>query len=182
VDHNIPEDYQFRHFFKIGTSFDTSEALLRIFTEYAQGRRKNEFLIPGSSDVEAQIETLLAHDFRKLPTQPEDCDNFMSAFMFGFVPYRNADFFREGESVPVAYGASRADCLEDIAEVCAICTTLGKDCIVVDLSDPAAGFPVVQVVVPGYSDVLPFHPAESSGLFKRWSRTEVLESYRVLGF
>ena len=182
VDHNIPEDYQFRHFFKIGTSFDTSEALLRIFTEYAQGRRKNEFLIPGSSNFEAQIETLLAHDFRKLPTQPEDCDNFMSAFMFGFVPYRNADFLREGEVVPLTDGASRADCLADIAEVCAICITLGKDCIVVDLSDPVAGFPVVQVVVPGYSDVLPFHPAESSGLFKRWSRTEVLESYPALGF
>ena len=182
VDHNIPEDYQFRHFFKIGTSFDTSEALLRIFTEYAQGRRKNEFLIPGSSNFEAQIETLLAHDFRKLPTQPEDCDNFMSAFMFGFVPYRNADFLWEGEVVPLTYGEARADCLEDIAEVCTICTTLGKDCIVVDLSDPAAGFPVVQVVVPGYSDVLPFHPAESSGLFKRWTRTEVLESYRAFCF
>jgi hypothetical protein len=102
--------------------------------------------------------------------------------MFGFVPYRNADFLREGEIVPMTDGEARADCLEDIAEVCAICTTLGKDCIVVDLSDPEAGFPVVQVVVPGYSDVLPFHPAESSGLFRRWTRTEVLESYRAFGF
>jgi len=177
VDHNIPEDYQFRHFFKIGTSFDTPEALLRMFTEYVQGRRKDEFLIPGSSHLASQVDTVLVHDFRKLRTQPEDCDNFMSSFMFGFVPYRNADFFKEGEIVPLAYRESRDECLEDIAEVCEICTTLGKDCIVVDLSDPAAGFPVVQVIIPSYSDVLPFHPADSSGLFRRWTRTEVLDSY-----
>ncbi len=62
-----------------------------------------------------------------------------------------------------ASGEVREDCLEDIAEVCAICTTLGKDCIVVDLSEPDTGVAVVQVVMPGYSDVLPFHPAGSSG-------------------
>ncbi len=177
VDHNIPEEFQFRHFLKIGASFDTREALLRLFTEFAQGRRRHEFLVPGASDMDAQVATLLDHDFRQLPAQPGDCDNFLSAFMFGFVPYRNADFLRAGEVVPLAAGEFREDCLEDIAEVCAICTTLGKDCIVVDLSEPDTGVAVVQVVMPGYSDVLPFHPAGSSGLFKRWTRTEVLESY-----
>jgi ribosomal protein S12 methylthiotransferase accessory factor YcaO len=177
VDHNIPEEFQFRHFFKIGASFDTREALLRLFTEYAQGRRRHEFLVPGSSDMEAQVATLLDHDFRQLPAQPGDCDNFLSAFMFGLVPYRNADFLRAGEVVPLEAGEFREDCLEDLAEVCAICTTLGKDCIVVDLSEPETGVAVVQVVMPGYSDVLPFHPAGSSGLFRRWTRTEVLESY-----
>jgi ribosomal protein S12 methylthiotransferase accessory factor len=177
VDHNIPEEFQFRHFFKIGASFDTREALLRLFTEYAQGRRRHEFLVPGSSDMEAQVATLLDHDFRQLRAQPGDCDNFLSAFMFGLVPYRNADFLRAGEVVPLEVGEFREDCLEDIAEVCAICTTLGKDCIVVDLSEPETGVAVVQVVMPGYSDVLPFHPAGSSGLFRRWTRTEVLESY-----
>ena len=177
VDHNIPDEYQFRHFFKIGASFDTHEALLRLFTEYAQGRRRHEFLVPGSSDLDAQVATLLDHDFRQLRAQPGDCDNFLSAFMFGLVPYRNADFLRAGEVVPLATGEFREDCLEDIAEVCAICSTLGKDCIVVDLSEPETGVAVVQVVMPGYSDVLPFHPAGSSGLFRRWTRTEVLESY-----
>jgi ribosomal protein S12 methylthiotransferase accessory factor YcaO len=177
VDHNIPEEFQFRHFFKIGASFDTREALLRLFTEFAQGRRRHEFLVPGASDMDAQVATLLDHDFRQLPAQPGDCDNFLSAFMFGFVPYRNAGFFRAGEVVPLEAGEFREDCLEDLAEVCAICTTLGKDCIVVDLSEPETGVAVVQVVMPGYSDVLPFHPAGSSGLFRRWTRTEVLESY-----
>jgi len=36
---------------------------------------------------------------------------------------------------------------------------------------------VAQVIIPGYSDVLPFHPADSHGLFRRWTRTQVLESY-----
>ncbi len=52
-----------------------------------------------------------------------------------------------------------------------------EDLIVVDLTDPEVGFPVVQVVVPGYSDVLPFQPGDSLGMFQRWTRTEVLGAY-----
>jgi len=178
VDHHIPEDYQFRHFFKIGSSFDREEALLRTFTEYAQGRREHEFIIPDSADHEGQLTRLLDHDFRRLRTQPDDCDNFLSSFMFGFVPYRNASFLREGELVPFEKGPRYADCLEDIGHAREICEALGKDYIVVDLTDPEIGFSVAQVIIPGYSDVLPFHPMDSHGLFQRWTRTEVLDSYR----
>lgn len=178
VDHNIPDDYQFRHFFKVGASFDTEEALLRIFTEYTQGRRQHEFITPDSEDREDQVARLLDHDFRSLRAQPEDCDNFLSAFMFGFVPYRNASFLREGEVVNLEPGSKHADCLDDISHARSICEMLGKDYIVVDLTDPEFGFPVAQVIIPGYSDVLPFHPANSKGLFQRWTRTEVLNSYR----
>lgn len=177
VDHNIPEQYQFRHFFKIGASFDEREALLRIFTEYAQGRRRHEFFPQGADNLDAKIAELLSYDLRQLPAQPGDCDNFMSAFMFGFVPYQNADFLRSGARVPLTERRGSLDCLEDIGEVCSICETLGKDCVVVDLSDPDTGFAAAQVVVPGYSDVLPFHPASSSGMFKRWTRKDVLDSY-----
>ena len=177
IDHNIPEQYQFRHFFKVGASFDREEALLRTFTEYAQGRRRHEFFTPGTEDRKAQLAQLLAHDFRALRSQPDDCDNFLSTFMFGFVPYRNADFLRGGDLVPFEKGAQYADCLEDIAHAREICEILGKDYIAVDLTDPEIGFPVAQVIIPGYSDVLPFHPAGSNGLFQRWTRTEVLNSY-----
>jgi ribosomal protein S12 methylthiotransferase accessory factor len=177
VDHNIPEDYQFRHFFKIGASFDREEALLRTFTEYAQGRRQHEFITADSEDREGQLARLLDHDFRSLRSQGNDCDNFLSSFMFGFVPYRNADFLRQGERVPFDKGPQYTDCLEDIAHAREICETLGKDYIVVDLTDPEIGFPVAQVIIPGYSDVLPYHPADSSGLYRRWTRTEVLHSY-----
>lgn len=178
VDQNIPEEYQFRHFFKVGASFDTREALQRIFTEYAQGRRKHEFLEPHAPRIESAVSALLDHDFRRLPAQPDDCDNFMSAFMFGFVPYRCGEFLREGAVVSLDETPSSEDCLEDVEQVCAICETLGKDCLVVDLSDPEHDFSVVQVIVPGYSDVLPFHPADSCALVKKWTRTDVLESYK----
>ena len=59
-----------------------------------------------------------------------------------------------------------------------ICQAIEKDYIVVDLTDPEVGFPVVQVVIPGYSDVLPFHPADSRGLFQRWTRDEVMAAFR----
>ena len=97
--------------------------------------------------------------------------------MFGFVPSRNAEFLRAGDHVRLEASRGTGDCLKDIEEVCSISETLGRDCIVVDLSDPETGFNVVQVIMPGYSDVLPFHPASSSGLFKRWTRSDVLESY-----
>ena len=177
VDHSIPETHQFRHFFKVGSSFDREEALVRTFTEYVQGRRLHEFIAPEAEDRESQLARLLEHDFRGLRTQPDDCDNFMSSFMFGFVPYRNADFLREGELVPFDKGPQYADCLDDIAHARRICETLGKDFIAVDLTDPEFEFPAAQVIIPGYSDVLPFHPADSEGLFRRWTRTEVLASY-----
>ncbi len=49
-------------------------------------------------------------------------------------------------------------------------TQLEKDIILVDLTDPRVGFPVFQVVVPGYSDILPYHPANSPVLFTGWTR------------
>jgi hypothetical protein len=97
--------------------------------------------------------------------------------MFGFVPYKNSDFFMEGEVVPFDRGEQYQDCLDDIAHARRICETLGKDLLVVDRTNPEFGFPVVQVIIPGYSDVLPFHPANSKGLFSQWTRTDVLGSY-----
>lgn len=169
-DRNVPDEFQFHHFFKVGASFDREEALIRMFTEFTQGRRQHEF---ASSDLAA----LLDHDFRRIRTQSADCDNFMSAFMFGFVPYRSADFLNEGEVVPFDAGPQYMDCMDDISHARSICEALGKDYLVVDLTDPQIGFPVAQVIIPGYSDVLPFHPAASRGLFHRMTRPEVLASY-----
>jgi len=178
IDHNIPEEYQFRHFFKVGAAFNREEALLRAFTEYAQGRRQNEFYSAETEDLDDVVKTMLDHDFRSLPSQPDDCDNFLSTFMFGFVPYRNADFLHQGEIVPFDPGQDYPDCLDDIDHARRICKTLGKDYVVIDLTDPEFGFPVAQVIIPGYSDVLPFHPADSLTLFKPWTRSEGIASYQ----
>lgn len=176
VDPQIPEEFQFRHFFKVGASFHREEALIRCFTEYVQGRRREEFFDPASHSGR-KLEEVLAADFRRLAAQGNDCDNLMSAFLFGMVPYRDAGFLREGELLPFEPAAGFRDCLDDIAAARSICESLGKDYIAVDLTHPEVGFPVVQVIIPGYSDVLPYHPPNSRGLFRKWTRDEVIRSY-----
>ena len=173
LDPNIPKEYQFHHFFKVGTSFDRMEALSRNFTEYTQGRRANEFITGKKVDQKR----VLKDDFRALKCTSDDDDNFLSAFMFGFVPYTNADFFKEGDLVPFDEGKKFPNCLDDIKAAKKIFKQLGKDYIVVDLTDPEIGFSVVNVIVPSYSDVLPFHPASSRVLFERVSREDILKSY-----
>ena len=173
-DPRIPAEFQFHHFFKVGASFDREEAMIRVLTEYTQGRRPEDFIDRSA----AGVERVLRPDFRRLRTTGDDCDNFLSSFMFGMVPYRNAGFLRAGEVVPFDPGQSCSDCLEDIELARAVCARLGRDMIAVDFTDPDGGFPVVQVVVPGYSDVLPFHPASSPALFAPVTRSAVLEAFQ----
>ena len=172
-DPNIPADNQFRHFLKVGSAFDREAALLRCFTEYVQGRKADEF-IDGSQSEQDRI---LQHDFRQLKTQPDSCDNFLSAFMFGFVPYENADFLRAGDVVPFDPGIRNDDILDDILAAKEVCEVLGKDMVVVDLSTEGHPFSVAQVIVPGYSDAIPYHPATSPVLYRAVTRTEVLAGY-----
>lgn len=173
LDPNIPDSFQFHHFFKVGASFNLEDALMRTFTEYAQGRRLDEF-IDGTLDEQERV---LKHDFRALKCMPDDGDNYLSSFMFGFVPYARADFLKEGDLVPFDRGECFDDCLDDIEKAKEICRQLGKDFLVVDFTHPDIGFPVVEAIIPGYSDVLPYHPASSPVLFKQWSREDVLDSY-----
>lgn len=172
-DPAIPPDWQFHHFFKVGASFDREEALVRVLTEYTQGRRADDFIAgrPG------EVERVLQADFRRLRTAGDDCDHFLTAFMFGMVPYRDASFLLEGDVVPFDPGIRHDDCLGDIADARAVCAKLGRDLIAVDFTDPAGGFPVVQLIIPGYSDVLPFHPPTSPVLFRPVTRAEAMEGF-----
>ena len=179
-DRNIPVDFQFHHFFKVGASLDREEALMRAFIEYTQGRKADEFPASGDPAYSSKCSALLDHDFRRLGTLGADCDNFLSSFMFGMVPFRSADFLRQGETVSFDPGTRHLDCLEDIEHARRIFDALGLDFIAVDLTDPAMGFSVVQVVVPGYSDVLPYHPANSPTLFRSLTRSDVLNSFPSL--
>lgn len=172
-DPNIPESYQFHHFFKVGAGFNLEEALIRVFTEYAQGRMRDEFIDGNKADQER----VLKYDLRALKCIPDDGDNFLSAFMFGFVPQVTAGFLKEGPVVPFQKGEAFDDCLQDIAKAKGIFAQLGKECYVIDFTGPEIGFPVVEVVVPGYSDVLPYYPADSRVLFQHYTRSDILRSY-----
>ena len=172
-DPNIPEEYQFHHFFKVGAGFNLEEALLRVFTEYAQGRMADEFIDGNKVDQER----VLKYDLRALKCIPDEGDNYLSAFMFGFVPHVRAEFLKEGPVVPFSRGERFDDCLQDIGRSKEIFAQLGKDCYVIDFTDPDIDFPVVEVVVPGYSDVLPYYPSDSRVLFRQYNRQDILRSY-----
>ncbi|MFC1497802.1 YcaO-like family protein [Verrucomicrobiota bacterium] len=173
LDPNIPESSQFHHSFKVGSSFNKEHALMRTFTEYTQGRKLDEFI---KADKEEQARILNA-DFRNIKCIEGDDDNLLSAFMFGFVPYKNADFLKEGDLVPFETSEGFKDCLEDIEKAKEICAKLKKDYVIVDFTDPKVDFPVVQVVIPGYSDILPYHPTASDVLFQPWTRARIMECY-----
>lgn len=172
-DPQVPEEFQFRRFLKVGASFDPVTALTRCFTEYVQGRRADEF-IDGSPSAQ---EHLLRHDFRQLRSESVGCDNFLPAFMFGFVPTREADYLTQGERVAFPSGAMSPDIREDVDAACRVCEALGKDLVVVDWSQPGTNFHVAQVIVPGYSDALPYHPANSPVLLRTVTRPDVLHGF-----
>lgn len=174
-DPNIPADYQFHHFFKVGASFNLEDALIRTFTEYTQGRLLDEFI----GGFKADQDRVLKYDLRALKCIADGGDNYLSAFMFGFVPHVTAEFLKEGDVVPFRRGERFDDCLQDIEKAKSIFAKLGKDCIAIDFTDPKIGFPVVEVVVPGYSDVLPYYPASSKVLFQRYTRGDILRSYEM---
>ena len=73
--------------------------------------------------------------------------------------------------------AREGACLGKHRHAVGVCEILDKHLILVDLTDPEVGFPVVQVIIPGYSDVLPFQPSDGPGLFRRGSRDEGLGAY-----
>lgn len=174
-DPNIPESYQFHHFFKVGAGFNLEDALTRVFTEYTQGRMLDEF-IKGAKEDQDRV---LKYDLRALKSVANDSDNYLSAFMFGFVPHVTAEYLRQGDSVPFDKGELFDDCLQDIDRAKGIFSKLGKDYIVIDFTDPKIDFPVVEVVVPGYSDVLPYYPSSSNVLFRRYTRGDILRSYEA---
>ena len=156
-DRKIPEELQSHHVFKAAASFDRDAALMSCLTEYGQ------ILERGRGDESS------LHEYERLLCE-EDADNFLPLFWFGYIPYQQADFIEEGDVVAFDSGELPGDCLEDISRAGEIFEELGKDYVIVDLTDPSVGFPVVQVVVPGYSDILPYHPVSSPVLFEGWTR------------
>jgi len=165
INHNVPQDLQIHHILKVGTAFDREDAIMRAFTEFAQGRKLAEKNRP------------LRESYERLKCLENNADNFRSLFKFGYVSLANADFLKEGDLIPFDKGHTACDCLEDIERSKAIFRQLGKDYIVADFTDPRVGFPVIQAISPGYSDILPYHPGNSQVLLKGWTRNAFLGHY-----
>ena len=162
INHNVPQDLQLHHILNVGTSFDREEAIMRAFTEFAQGRKLNRPLHAG---------------FERLKCLGDNSDHFLALFKFGYISYTNADFLKEGDVIPFETGQPYTDCFDEIERAKTIFRQLGRDYIVADLTDPRIGFPVAQVIVPGYSDILPYHPRSSQVLFRGWTRNDIVGYY-----
>jgi len=158
INHAVDDRYQAHHVFKAAASYDRVAALRSCLTEYAQVCQLGRH---GPQDDKA---------YERLLCRGDEADNFLPLFWFGYVPFGTAGFLTQGNVVPFDAGERLGDCLEDIERAKALCCQLGLDLVVVDLTDPAVGFPVVQVVVPGYSDILPYHPPSSPVLLNGWTR------------
>jgi ribosomal protein S12 methylthiotransferase accessory factor len=163
VNHNVPPDLQLHHILNVGTSFDREDAIMRALTEFAQGRK---------------FETRPVREgFERLKCRGDETDHFLALFKYGYVPYTHADFLLEGDVVPFERGTLFTDCLDEIDRAKTIFRQLERDFLVVDCTDPRIGFPVAQVIVPGYSDILPYHPKSSRVLFRGWSRDDAIGYY-----
>ena len=81
-------------------------------------------VIHGKKDEQDRV---LKHDFRALRCMREDADNYLGAFLFGFLPYKDGDFLKQGDLVPFDKGQNYQDCLEDIEAAKKICERLQKD-------------------------------------------------------
>ena len=162
VNRNVPPELQYHHQLKVGAAFDREEALMRAFTEFAQGRRRQDPRGP------------VAGEYQRLQCLGADTDHFLTLFKFGFISYPEADFLKAGDVVPFKRGGTPADCLDEIEQARTIFRLMGVDYLAAELTDPRVGFPVVQVIVPGYSDILPYHPHSSQVLFRGWTRDDIL--------
>jgi len=163
VNRNVSPDLQLHHILNVGTSFDREEAIMRAFTEFAQGRKfENRPLKEG---------------FERLKCLGDNTDHFLALFKYGYVSYTHADFLKEGDVVPFERGQIYTDCMDEIERAKDIFRELGLDYLVADFTDPRIGFPVAQAIVPGYSDILPYHPRSSRVLLRGWSRDDVVGVY-----
>ena len=122
-----------------GVSFNMDEALSRCLTEVMQGRGTLQMPTP-------EFDRPVAHRSR--------IQNLYLLFKC-CISQKDISFLEQGETVAYQNRKSR-DIFEEIDGIKAICKALDTDFIVLDLTHPVLNFPVVRVVVPGYSDFLPF--------------------------
>ncbi len=165
INQNVSPDLQLHHILKVGAAFNREEALMRAFTEFAQGRKLQKPNRP------------LREGFERLKCLDDNSDHFLTLFKFGYISYAHADFLKDGAVIPFETGRMYTDCLDEIEQAKVIFRQLGRDYIVADLTDPCLGFPVVQVIVPGYSDLFPYHPRSSQVLFRGWDRDDIVGYY-----
>jgi len=127
---------------QLGSSFNRQEALMRCFTERSQGRVNYQPL----------------QKYAKATCIPAAQVSDYYCLLTDRVTDADISYLEQGESVAWPTTPTFTDCLEEIVEIKRICGQLGTDCLIVDHTHPVLQFPVVRVIIPGISDVMPYYP------------------------
>jgi ribosomal protein S12 methylthiotransferase accessory factor len=159
INHNIDKDtnpvaYTFAYtVLRASGGYTAEHAALRCVTEAFQGFRLQEFITQSKYD-----------DYWKVWLRERPGDYWKESNLFGqfMHSYCSLDYshLREGESVSIQSvewpdSSSLSRHLEDLVQRC---KDENRDFITLDLTHPVLRFPVVQVIIPGVSDILPFLP------------------------
>jgi YcaO-like protein with predicted kinase domain len=139
INHNLKPGRLEHKILIPGVSFNLEEALSRCLTEYMQGRRTLTASTPN-------LDRPVVHRSR--------VTNLYLMFKC-CVSQKDISFLEKGDTI--AFKSSQhTDILSEIEAIKKIIRDLDTDFIVLDLTHPVLNFPVVRVVMPGYSDFLPF--------------------------
>jgi len=134
--------------FRVASSCNSKEAILRCFTEKAQGKtleilRKEKYL------------DLIWYKFLKY-FEPE-----YKPFVFYYNILRKYEYagdlqFLEQGELKEYTPASVFDCSLEIDRIKDICQRLNTDFIMVNHTHPLINFPVIRIIIPGLSDILSY--------------------------
>jgi ribosomal protein S12 methylthiotransferase accessory factor YcaO len=139
INHNLRPGRLEHKILVPGVSFNMDEALSRCLTEIMQGR--NTLAIP-SPDLDR-------------PVSPRGRTENLYLLFKCCISQKDISFLESGDTI--AYGDTRSeDIFAEIEAIKKICQALETDFILVNLTHPVLGFPVVRVIMPGISDFLPF--------------------------
>ena len=135
---------------RVGSSFSTNEALIRCLTEQMQGKR----LIKGFGKKGSHIyhwDTFL----RFFEPNLEPILSYMNLFR-RYEFSGDLSFLEKGPVMNYNPDEPVYDCLLELKKIKAICQRLKTDFIVINHTHPILDFPVVRVVIPGLSDLIPY--------------------------
>lgn len=143
INHNIRPGRLEHKILVPGVSFNLDEALSRCLTELMQGR-----------------------DTLRLPTPHLDkplsrgsaAQNLYLLFR-SCISVKDISFLEQGPTITYR-SAQYPDLVSEIEAIKTICSILETDFIVLNMTHPVLQFPVVRVILPGYSDFLPFVPKD----------------------
>lgn len=143
----IKRAYKYRSF-RVASSFNTEEAILRCFSEKIQSKTLDTLKKEKYLDI-------IWYDFLRY------FESEYRPFVFYHNIIRKYEYagdlqFLEAGEVKDYKPEYLLDCSGEIERIKGICQRLNTDLIMVNHTHPAIDFPVVRIIIPGLSDILSY--------------------------